>query len=161
MPPEQQIHLEVLEVIIPGPPGAPGFGAGYAAITLDVVENGNSLIYTFTRNAGLTRPLTVNYLISGTSTEGDPVSPTPGTVTFAPGAATAEVIVSPRTTTSIAGNETFALSLVTYYPSTSGAVMGTLFNAGGGTPPPSSGTNLTTNNGDRIITLSGDYLVLS
>jgi hypothetical protein len=157
---EQQIELQVLEVLIPGPPGAPGFGAGLPAITLDVEETNGNLTYTFTRNTELSRSLTVNYLVSGTGTNGAAIPATPAVVTFAPGAASAEVVITPRTGVSTPGNETFGLTLLAYYPSTSGAVTGTVFNPGDGTSLPSV-NYLVTSSGDRIITISNDYLVLS
>jgi hypothetical protein len=58
-----------------------------------VTEDGTTnLVYTFTRSGVTTNPLTVNYTIGGTATNGTDYTSIPTSVTFAANSATATVI---------------------------------------------------------------------
>jgi Ca2+-binding RTX toxin-like protein len=85
-----------------------------------VVEDGaTNLVYTFTRNGVLSSGLTVNFSVGGTATfssdytQSGAASFTPptGSVSFAPGSATATVTVDPTADTSAEANETVILTL--------------------------------------------------
>ncbi|TRU37621.1 MAG: hypothetical protein EWV78_06785, partial [Microcystis aeruginosa Ma_MB_F_20061100_S20D] len=97
-----------------------------------VLENGlNNLIYTFTRSGVTTNPLTVNYSISGTATNGSDYTSIPTSVTFAANATTATVIVDPTADTTVESDETVILTLATgtgYTIGTPDAVIGTITN---------------------------------
>ncbi|MCZ8250277.1 choice-of-anchor L domain-containing protein [Microcystis sp. LE19-195.1E] len=61
-----------------------------------VTEDGTTnLVYTFTRNGVTTNPLTVNYTVGGTATNGTDYTSIPTSVTFAAGSSTATVTVDP------------------------------------------------------------------
>ncbi len=97
-----------------------------------VLENGaTNLIYTFTRTGATTNPLTVNYAINGTATNGSDYGLIPASVTFAAGAATATVTVDPTGDTVLEPNETVSLTLTAdpaYLIGTTAAVTGTIAN---------------------------------
>ena len=124
----------------------------YPVITLalspaSVAEDGTAnLIYTFTRTGSTTSPLTVNYTVAGTATNGSDftgisTAGTIKTVSFAAGSATATVIVNPTADTTVEANETVALALAAgtgYSIGTTAAVTGTITNDDltAITPPP-------------------------
>ncbi|WP_375329244.1 Calx-beta domain-containing protein [Microcystis sp. BLCC-F210] len=97
-----------------------------------VTEDGTAnLVYTFTRSGVTTNPLTVNYTIGGTATNGTDYTSIPTSVTFAANSATATVIVDPTPDTTVENNETVALTLATgtgYAVGTTTAVTGTITN---------------------------------
>jgi hypothetical protein len=100
-----------------------------------VAEDGaTNLIFTFTRTGTTAAPLTVKYGIAGTATRGTDytvVGGTPGTVTFAAGAARATVTVDPTADTAVEPHETVALTLAAgsgYSIGTARAVTGTITN---------------------------------
>ncbi|MFM6406694.1 MAG: Calx-beta domain-containing protein, partial [Microcystis sp.] len=63
-----------------------------ASVTEDGTTN---LVYTFTRSGVTTNPLTVNYTVGGTATNGTDYASIPTSVTFAANSATATVTVDP------------------------------------------------------------------
>lgn len=83
-----------------------------------VLEGGaSSLVYTFSRTGTTSTPLTVNFRVAGTATinvdySGVTAAGTTGSVTFAAGAATAQVSVTPINDSTIESNETVALTLL-------------------------------------------------
>ncbi len=97
-----------------------------------VTEDGTSnLIYTFTRTGSTTNPLTINYSIGGTATNGTDYASIPAGVIFAANSATATVIVDPTPDTTAESNETVILTLATgtgYTVGTTTAVTGTITN---------------------------------
>ncbi len=97
-----------------------------------VTEDGTSnLIYTFTRTGSTTNPLTINYSIGGTATNGTDYASIPAGVIFAANSATATVIVDPTPDTTAESNETVILTLATgtgYTIGTTTAVTGTITN---------------------------------
>ena len=97
-----------------------------------VTEDGTAnLVYTFTRTGVTTNPLTVNYTIGGTATNGTDYTSIPTSVTFAAGSSTATVTVDPTADTTVESDETVALTLATgtgYTVGTTTAVTGTITN---------------------------------
>ncbi|MFM6323029.1 MAG: beta strand repeat-containing protein, partial [Microcystis panniformis] len=97
-----------------------------------VTEDGTSnLIYTFSRTGSTTSPLTVNYTIGGTATNGIDYSTIGTSVTFAAGSSTATVTVDPSTDTTPEDNETVSLTLASgtgYNIGTTAAVTGTILD---------------------------------
>ncbi|WP_094583979.1 Calx-beta domain-containing protein [Synechococcus sp. BO 8801] len=97
-----------------------------------VTENGaTNLIYTFTRTGATTNPLTVNYAINGTASNGTDYALIPASLTFAAGSATATVTVDPTTDAILEPDETVALTLTAdpaYVVGTTTAVTGTIAN---------------------------------
>jgi Calx-beta domain/Domain of unknown function (DUF4114) len=105
-----------------------------------VSEDGTGkLVYTFTRTGVTTSPLTVGYQVGGTATLATDYaqtgaasfSATTGTVTFAAGATTATVTLSPIADTVIEPDETVILTLNNgdgYAVGTSAAVTATILN---------------------------------
>ncbi|MFM6245839.1 MAG: beta strand repeat-containing protein, partial [Dolichospermum sp.] len=97
-----------------------------------VTEDGTSnLIYTFTRIGSTTSPLTVNYTIGGTATNGSDYGTIGTSVTFAAGSSTATVTVDPSTDTTPEDNETVSLTLASgtgYNIGTTTAVTGTILD---------------------------------
>ncbi|NCR46461.1 MAG: hypothetical protein GPJ09_21425, partial [Microcystis aeruginosa SX13-01] len=97
-----------------------------------VTEDGTTnLVYTFTRSGVTTNPLTVNYTIGGTATNGTDYTSIPTSVTFAANSSTATVIVDPTADTTVESDETVALTLATgtgYTVGTTTAVTGTITN---------------------------------
>jgi len=97
-----------------------------------VTEDGTSnLIYTFTRTGSTTNPLTINYSIGGTATNGTDYASIPTGITFAAGLSTATVTVNPTNDTAVENNETVALTLTSgtgYTIGTATAVTGTITN---------------------------------
>jgi Ca2+-binding RTX toxin-like protein len=105
-----------------------------------VTEDGTTnLVYTFTRSGVTTNPLTVNYSISGTATNGTDYTSIPTSVTFAAGSSTATVTVDPTADTIVESNETVILTLAA----------GTGYTVG--TPNAATGT---INNDDTSVTLA-------
>ncbi len=97
-----------------------------------VTEDGTAnMVYTFTRSGVTTNPLTVNYTVGGTATNGTDYTSIPTSVTFAANSATATVIVDPTADTTVESNETVALTLATgtgYTVGTPNAATGTILN---------------------------------
>jgi hypothetical protein len=97
-----------------------------------VTEDGSSnLIYTFSRSGDTTNPLSVNYAIGGSATNGSDYALIPASLTFAAGARTATVIVDPIADAIVEPDETVSLSLVArdaYTIGTTGSVSGTIVN---------------------------------
>ncbi|MFM6728867.1 MAG: beta strand repeat-containing protein, partial [Dolichospermum sp.] len=97
-----------------------------------VTEDGTSnLIYTFSRTGSTTSPLTVNYTIGGTATNGSDYGTIGTSVTFAAGSSTATVTVDPTADTTPEDNETVSLTLASgtgYNIGTTAAVTGTIFD---------------------------------
>ncbi|WP_230458563.1 beta strand repeat-containing protein, partial [Microcystis aeruginosa] len=105
-----------------------------------VTEDGTAnMVYTFTRSGVTTNPLTVNYTIGGTATNGTDYTSIPTSVTFVANSATATVIVDPTADTTVESDETVALTLAT----------GTGYTVG--TPNTATGT---INNDDTSVTLA-------
>ena len=97
-----------------------------------VTEDGTTnLVYTFTRSGVTTNPLTVNYSISGTATNGTDYTSIPTSVTFAAGSSTATVTVDPTADTTVEPDETVILTLASgagYTVGTTTPVTGTITN---------------------------------
>ncbi|TRV05183.1 MAG: hypothetical protein EWV73_01085 [Microcystis wesenbergii Mw_QC_B_20070930_S4D] len=97
-----------------------------------VTEDGTAnLVYTFTRSGVTTNPLTVNYTIGGTATNGTDYTSIPTSVTFAANSSTATVTIDPTADTTVESDETVALTLATgtgYTVGTTTAVTGTITN---------------------------------
>jgi hypothetical protein len=97
-----------------------------------VTEDGtSSLIYIFMRTGDTTNPLTVNYTVGGTATNGTDYTSIPTTVIFESNSAIATVIVDPTADTTVENNETVALTLATgtgYTVGTPNAATGTINN---------------------------------
>ncbi|MCA2911632.1 MAG: DUF4347 domain-containing protein [Microcystis sp. M034S1] len=97
-----------------------------------VTEDGTSnLIYTFTRTGDTTNPLTVNYTVEGTATNGNDYTSIPTSVTFAANSATATVTVDPTPDTIVESDETVILTLASgtgYTVGTTTPVTGTINN---------------------------------
>jgi Ca2+-binding RTX toxin-like protein len=97
-----------------------------------VTEDGTTnLVYTFTRSGVTTNPLTVNYTVGGTATNGTDYTSIPTSVTFAAGSSTATVTVDPTADTTVESDETVALTLTSgtgYTVGTTTAVTGTINN---------------------------------
>ncbi|WP_370583119.1 beta strand repeat-containing protein [Microcystis sp. LEGE 00066] len=97
-----------------------------------VIEDGTTnLVYTFTRTGVTTNPLTVNYSISGTATNGTDYAALPSSIAFAAGLSTATVIVDPTADTTVEPNETVILTLAAgtgYKVGTTTPVTGTIAN---------------------------------
>ncbi|MCZ8103033.1 MAG: hypothetical protein O9972_34715, partial [Burkholderiales bacterium] len=95
-----------------------------------VTEDGTAnLVYTFTRSGSTTNPLTVNYSIGGTATNGTDYASIPTGVIFAANSATVTVIVDPTADTIVESNETVILTLATgtgYTVGTPNAATGTI-----------------------------------
>ncbi|MCZ8189062.1 MAG: endo-1,3-1,4-beta-glycanase ExsH, partial [Microcystis sp. LE19-338.1B] len=97
-----------------------------------VTEDGTSnLIYIFIRTGDTTNPLTVNYSIGGTATNGSDYTLLPTSVIFEANSAIATVMVDPTADTTVENNETVALTLAAgtgYIIGTTNAVTGTITN---------------------------------
>jgi len=97
-----------------------------------VTEDGTgNLTYTFTRRGSTTNPLTVNYRIRGTATNGTDYANIRTSVNFAANSATARVIVNPTPDTKVEPDETVSLTLASnpaYTIGTTNAVTGTITN---------------------------------
>ncbi|GBF55956.1 alkaline phosphatase [Microcystis sp. 0824] len=97
-----------------------------------VTEDGTTnLVYTFTRSGVTTNPLTVNYSIGGTATNGTDYAALPSSIAFAAGLSTATVIVDPTADTTVEPNETVILTLASgtgYTVGTTTPVTGTITN---------------------------------
>ncbi len=97
-----------------------------------VTENGAAnLVYTFTRTGATTNPLTVNYAINGTATNGSDYGLIDSSVVFAAGSATATVTVDPTGDAVLEPDETVSLTLTAnaaYTIGTAGPVTGTISN---------------------------------
>jgi Ca2+-binding RTX toxin-like protein len=97
-----------------------------------VNEDGTpNLIYTFTRDGSLTNPLTVNYTIGGTATNGTDYGNIGTSVTFTTNSSTATVTVNPTADTVLESDETVDITLGSgtgYTIGTTTAVTGTILN---------------------------------
>jgi len=99
-------------------------------------NSGTALVYTFTRTGPTGSALTVNYAVGGTATVGSDYSGIASagsvkTVTFAAGAATATVNVTPIGDTTVEAHESVALTLQNgsgYAVGTTSTVVGTILN---------------------------------
>ncbi|MFM6180290.1 MAG: Calx-beta domain-containing protein, partial [Dolichospermum sp.] len=105
----------------------------YLAVSpTSVTEDGTSnLIYTFSRTGSTTSPLTVNYTIGGTATNGSDYGTIGTSVTFASGSSTATVTVDPTGNTTPEDHETVSLTLASgtgYNIGTTTAVTGTILD---------------------------------
>ncbi|MFN6034744.1 MAG: bluetail domain-containing putative surface protein [Dolichospermum sp.] len=102
-------------------------------------DGATNLVYTFTRTADNSNPLTVNYIIGGTATLGADYTGistigTTKTVTFAANSSIATVTIDPTADTTVESDETIALTLVSgtdYIIGTTNAVTGTITNDDG------------------------------
>ncbi|MCP9787052.1 ELWxxDGT repeat protein, partial [Cyanobium sp. N5-Cardenillas] len=97
-----------------------------------VTENGTSnLVYTFTRTGATTNPLTVNYMVGGSATNGSDYGLIGSSVIFAAGSATATVTVDPTGDAVLEPDETVSLTLSAdpaYLIGTPDAITGTISN---------------------------------
>ncbi|GCL48869.1 hemolysin-type calcium-binding region protein [Microcystis aeruginosa NIES-3804] len=97
-----------------------------------VTEDGTSnLIYIFIRTGDTTNPLTVNYSIGGTATNGTDYTLLPTSVTFEANSAIATVTVDPTADTIVESDETVILTLAAgtgYTIGTPNAATGTINN---------------------------------
>ena len=97
-----------------------------------VTEDGTSnLIYIFIRTGDTTNPLTVNYSIGGTATNGTDYTLLPTTVIFEANSAIATVTVDPTADTIVESDETVILTLAAgtgYTVGTPNAATGTITN---------------------------------
>jgi hypothetical protein len=101
-----------------------------------VFEDGSSnLVYTFSRSLVTANPLSVNFTVSGTATNGTDYSSlldgSNQTVTFAANAATASVVIDPTADTTVEADESVSLMLglgTGYSIGTTSAVTGTISN---------------------------------
>jgi hypothetical protein len=97
-----------------------------------VTEDGTSnLIYIFIRTGDTTNPLTVNYSIGGTATNGTDYTLLPTSVTFEANSAIATVTVDSTADTIVESDETVILTLATgtgYTVGTTTPVTGTITN---------------------------------
>ncbi|NCS59621.1 MAG: hemolysin, partial [Microcystis aeruginosa G11-04] len=126
-----------------------------------VTEDGTAnLVYTFTRSGVTTNPLTVNYTIGGTATNGTDYTSIPTSVTFAANSSTATVIVDPTADTTVENNETVALTLAAgtgYTVGTTTAVTGTITNDDTSVPSQLSINDITVvegQNNNAILTVT-------
>jgi len=90
-----------------------------------------NLAYTFTRTGVTAKGLTVNYDLSGEANNSDYTGATPGTqtITFAPGAKVATLIIDPTSDAKVEGDKTVTVKLVEgtdYIIDTQSAVTGTI-----------------------------------
>ncbi|WP_199332561.1 Calx-beta domain-containing protein [Anabaena catenula] len=116
-----------------------------ASVTLavgpsSVTEDGTTnLVYTFTRTGDTTNALTANYAVGGTAifnsdytqTGATSFASTNGSITFAAGVNTANIIIDPTADSIIESNETVAVRLVAgtgYSIGTTTAKIGTIIN---------------------------------
>ncbi|MBD2626982.1 Calx-beta domain-containing protein [Trichormus variabilis] len=116
-----------------------------ASVTLavspsSVTEDGTTnLVYTFTRTGDTTNALTANYAVGGTAifnsdytqTGATSFASTNGSITFAAGVNTANIIIDPTTDSIIESNESVAIRLVAgtgYSIGTTTARIGTIIN---------------------------------
>ncbi|MFO0076733.1 MAG: bluetail domain-containing putative surface protein [Cyanobacteriota bacterium] len=99
---------------------------------LQVQEDGDSnLVFTFSRSDAGVDPLTVSFSIAGSATAGSDYASLPSSITFAPGALTASLIVDPIADSSVEADETVSLSLLPgsgYLLSSALPVTGTITN---------------------------------
>lgn len=89
------------------------------------------LLYTFLRSGALADALTVSYTLGGTATNGSDYASIGSSISFAAGAASATLLVTPLADAVSEADETVTLSLTAgngYTIGTSGAVVGTLTN---------------------------------
>jgi len=111
-------------------PGAPTVTLAVAPST--AAEDGaTNLVYTFTRTGSTASPLTVNYTIGGTATNGVDYATIGTSVVIAGGSATGTVTIDPTLDTTIESDETVSLTLApdaAYNIGTGGAVVGTISN---------------------------------
>ncbi|MFM6517989.1 MAG: beta strand repeat-containing protein, partial [Microcystis panniformis] len=77
----------------------------------DAAEPSDLGVFTLSRTSNLANPLTVYYTVGGTATNGTDYNNLSGTVTFAAGASTATIDVSPIDDLLLEGGETVTLTL--------------------------------------------------
>ncbi len=112
------------------------------------------------RSGVTTNPLTVNYTIGGTATNGTDYTSIPTSVTFAANSSTATVIVDPTADTTVENNETVALTLAAgtgYTVGTTTAVTGTITNDDTSVPSQLSINDITVvegQNNNAILTVT-------
>ena len=100
---------------------------------LEVRETGvdGSLLYTFSRSGATAEALTVSYAVGGTATNGLDYTTVGTSVTFAAGAATTTLLVTPLADALSEGSETVELTLMAgsgYTIGTTAPVVGTIVN---------------------------------
>jgi hypothetical protein len=101
-----------------------------------VSEDGSSnLVFTFTRSLVTADPLSVNFTVSGTASNGSDytglLAGSSQSVTFAANAATASVVINPTADTTVEANETVGLEMALgtgYTIGTPDAITGTISN---------------------------------
>jgi len=79
----------------------------------------SNLVYTFTRNADITKPLVINFNVSGTATFNTDYTQTgatnfnvaSGSITFAANVSTITLVITPQSDTTLESNETVSLSI--------------------------------------------------
>jgi hypothetical protein len=97
-------------------------------------DGGAGLVYTFTRTGSLSESLTVTYRLGGTASANDYKGVRPGrskTITFAPNAATAILVLESKVDGEIEEDETVSLSLVasdSYELGTNTPIVGVITN---------------------------------
>jgi hypothetical protein len=69
--------------------------------------------FTFTRTGSTSAPLTVNYTVAGTATNGSDYNRLSGSVTFVAGASSATIVVNPIDDTLLEGQESVVVTLAT------------------------------------------------
>jgi glucose/arabinose dehydrogenase len=94
-------------------------------------DGGTNIVYTFTRTGSTAAPLTVNYTIGGTATNGTDYATIGTSVVIAGGSATGTVTIDPTLDATIESDETVTLTLAAdaaYTVGTGGAVTATITN---------------------------------
>jgi hypothetical protein len=141
------------------PSGGDAAAVSFALSASTVTEDGTAnLLYTFTRNGSLANPLTVNYTVGGTATNGTDYTAIGTSVTFAAGASTATVTIDPTADTLLESDETVALTLASgtgYSIATPGAVTGTIANDDYRPIESNGNTALLLDGADRFYTRTG------
>jgi pyrrolidone-carboxylate peptidase len=83
-----------------------------SAINNNIVENGSiSTIYTFTRSGSTTSPVTVNYTLGGTATNGVDYQLVGTSITFSAGSSTAQLLIEPIIDAITEATETVSITL--------------------------------------------------
>jgi hypothetical protein len=112
-------------------------------------------VFTITRTGATTNPLTVNFGISGTATNGTDYDSLTGSVTISAGQTTATVTVRPIDDTLVEGNETAVLTLssnANYTIGTQNSSTVTIADNDGTVPPPNLTQPLGATIDDIIVT---------
>lgn len=130
-------------ILVSGGTGTPP-GPSLPVVTVtrspsSVLEDGvDNIVFTFTRTGPTTDPLTVNYAISGTATNGTDYATIGTSVVIAGGSATGTVTINPTTDTTNEGDETVILTISAssaYTVGSPGSATGTITNDDGATLP--------------------------